>query len=186
MERFFYQWVRTSKDCRSPWACSGWLFKLDKRCILGHSSQCFSSDLGNSISGQPTLLSCQYQNIPQENHCGDDLLPCNKWSLGRMRVFELAALPWLLSSLLEGPQLSALLPLCHHPGAWGVVISFFRRWYKDRQELFCFRCYFRVVEARVRYRFYKWRLNGVAIARLRYWGLRGWHWSRRTTGGARF
>ena len=54
-------------------ACGGRFLKLDKRHILGHSFRRLSLGSANSISGQPTFLSCQYQNALLEDHHGDDL-----------------------------------------------------------------------------------------------------------------
>ena len=138
----------------------GRLLKSDKRYILWHRSQCFFSDSANSISGQPTLLSCQCQNVLQENHCGDNLSPWSKWFLGCMGGFGTGVILWCLLSPLAGPQLSAVLFLCCCLTAWGVVGSNLQCWHKDRLELCHFGRSFRNDKAREKYRFHIQGLSG--------------------------
>ena len=138
MERFFYWWVGTSKDCSLHRACDGRLLKSDKCCIPKHSSWCLSFGLTNTIFDRSISLSCQYQNALQENHCIDNLSPWNGWLLGRMGVLDTRALLRCLSSPLKGLQSlwEASLP-CHFLAAWRVITLCLRCWqYKDYQELF--------------------------------------------------
>ena len=105
-----------------------------------------------------------------------------------MEAFSTAAFLQRPSSPSEGLQSfwDALLPRLF-PATQRVLVSGLRYWQcKDCLELYRFGCCSRIVGAGIGRIFHRWRLGGVATARLRCWGLRGSHWIRKTTGGAWF
>ena len=136
-------------------AYSKQLLKSNKRHILRYRSWCPSSGSANSISGQPTLLFCQYQNALQENYSSNNSSPWSGWVLGHMRGLGTRTLPQRLPSPLKGTKFSVLLPFYYFPTAWGVIVLYLWYWRKDRQELFCFGCFSRIVKVGVGRRFYR-------------------------------
>ena len=158
----------------------------DKRCILWHRSQRSSSDSANSISGQPTLLSCQCRNALQEDHCGNNLSFRNGWFLGYMGALGIRALSRPLPSPLKGLNSlwEALFPCCFLV-ARRVVASCLRYWqYKDCQGLFRLGRYSKTSSVGKRQSFHIWGPGGegrVDSSRLKDQII----WLRRTIGGAR-
>ena len=135
------------------------LWKLDTCCTFLYRSQCYGKRLANNISGQPTLMSYQFLNALQVDHCGDDLSCRNRWFLGRMRGFDTRTLLYHFPSppkdLLH--PIWAFLLFCHWPAAWRVIISYFQYWRRDYQELSCFEKSSRTCKAGEEQLFCIWR-----------------------------
>ena len=147
---------------------------------LWHKPQCLFRGSANSISGRrgPWFYRCR--NVLPEGHCGVDWWSLFEWLQVRTVVPDdtvprrvLRTHSGLPPWSFELPRLTLAAPL--------AATSFHQCWpYKGPRWLARFGYCPRIVEAGVERRFHRWGLGGVAIARLRCWGLRGWHWSTRT------
>ena len=88
-----------------------------------------------------------------------------------------AAVPWtwVLGPLGLTPTALAVFSSCHQ--CWS---------YKNFHRLIPLETYLRIDVVGRTHESCKWELGREVIAWLRCWGLRGWHWSMKTAGGAKF